>query len=85
MKTKFINILLPVILCAFMAVSNYAFADPPPPPPPGTHGDTGNKGPMGGPIAGGVVVFLVFGASLAGWEIYKARKRKKSEEPVVNG
>lgn len=73
-------VIIPFIILALIAFAQVSFAaDPPPPPPPGEHGATGNKAPLNGPITGGVVVFLAFGAGLAGWEISKARKQKKEE------
>jgi hypothetical protein len=81
MKKYIKTLCLPIILIAFMAVSQISRADDPPPPPPpgGGHGSTGNQGPMGAPIAGGVVVFLAFAGGMAGYEIYKSRKRRHEE------
>lgn len=61
---------------SFGTVSLYA-DDPPPPPPPGEHGATGNKGPTGAPIGGGVAIFMAFAAAYAGREYYKSRKKEE--------
>ncbi len=80
MNKKIKTFLLPLLLLAFMAISQVTLAsDPPPPPPGGGHGQGGNQSPLSGPITGGVAVFLAFGAGLAGWEIFKAYKRGKEE------
>jgi UDP-N-acetylmuramyl pentapeptide phosphotransferase/UDP-N-acetylglucosamine-1-phosphate transferase len=62
-------------LC-FGASSLYADDPQPPPPPPGEHGASGNKGPMGSPVGGGVAIFMAFAAAYAGWEYYKSRKKE---------
>jgi len=80
MKKRIKQFILPVFIFAFMSISQISLADDPAPPPPGgDHGSGGNKAPLGGPITGGVVVFIAFAAGLTGWEVYKARKRKKEE------
>lgn len=80
MKTILKLIILPVILPLFLVfVQTFTAVGQQPPPPPGTHGSETNQSPMNGPIEGGVIVFLAFGAGLAGWQLYRNQTRKAAE------
>lgn len=65
------------LFCLSLGAGNLFADDPPPPPPPGSHGETGNQGPMDSPIGGGAAIFLAFAAAYAGREYYKSRKREE--------
>lgn len=75
MQKVLYRILLIISFVSLLTFSNIAFGDDPP-PPPGGHGETGNKGPTGSPIGGGLAVFMAFAAGYAGREWYKGRKSK---------
>jgi hypothetical protein len=70
-----IKVLYTFLICFLLTISQFAVAeDPPPPPPPGSHGATGNQGPLDAPLNDGVYIFLAFAAAYAGREFYKSRK-----------
>jgi hypothetical protein len=80
MKTILKPIILPVILTLFFVfVQTFTAISQAPPPPPGEKGSGTNQGPMGAPIAGGAIIFLAFGAGLAGWQLYRNQTRKTAE------
>ena len=66
------------LFCLLFGAGSLYADDPPPPPPPGEHGVTGNQGPLGAPIGGGVAIFLAFATMFAGYEYYKSRKKEET-------
>ncbi len=69
--------ILSFIVCTIF-ITQPLHADPPgPPPPPGDHGSTGNQGPAGAPIDGGLGILLALGAGYGAKKLYHARKEKE--------
>ncbi len=57
-------------------IFNQAWCDPPsepPPPPGGGHGSSGNEGPAGAPIDGGLGILFLLGTAAGGIKLYKER------------
>ncbi len=71
----------PIAIMMFMLIVTAVRADfPPPPPMPGEgHGSFNDQpaGPIGGPIDGGLSIFLALGAMYGGKKLYKAVREEK--------
>jgi len=68
-----------IVVC-FLIFGGLCRADGPgPPPPPGAHAQSGNQGPAGAPIDGGLGILLLFGAG------YGARKYFRKGNEVKGG
>ena len=67
-----------LILLGFMAFARISPAQAPP-PPPADKGSNDNKGPMGAPVEGGIVVTLSLVAAFGAWKMLKAAQKKKQE------
>ena len=76
MRRYYKQILVAVFLCCFIFITKVGHTQGPPPPPPDL-GTSTNKGPLGAPIGGGLAVYLVFSACLAGREWAKIKKLKR--------
>jgi hypothetical protein len=62
-------LILPVIHCQ---------ADGPgPPPPPGAHGQSGNQGPAGAPIDGGLGILIAMGGAYGARKLCRAKKNQE--------
>jgi hypothetical protein len=77
MRRLIIKLFLCINLILLLSIPTIVLADDPtPPPPPGGHGETGNQGPTGAPIDGGLAVFMAFAAGYAAREWYKRNRQE---------